>query len=192
MERRVFDEKKLTERKNNNSGFRSCPLCGAPLKKQMIDSILRLQCSNSACDYIYFHNPIPAAGAMIINDGKILLVKRAREPKQGWWCIPAGFMEWTEHPSETAIREVEEETGLKVKLDSLFEVYSGTDDPRTNAILIVYLATVIEGTPRAGDDADEVGYFSFDALPEKIAFVSNRQALADYRRRFLEKDSRKV
>ncbi len=188
MERRAFDEKKLTERKVNFSGYKYCPICGSHMEKKTIDSIVRLQCSSLTCDFIYYHNPIPAAGALITNDKKVLLVKRAREPRLGWWCIPAGFMEWSEHPSMTAVREVEEETGLRIRLDSLFEVYSGSDDPRTNAVLILYLATIIDGTLQAGDDAEEVRYFSFDELPEKIAFESNRQALADYRKKILNRD----
>ncbi len=188
MEHTVFDETILTERKMNFSGYRFCPFCRSILKREMIDSALRLQCSNPSCDFIYFHNPIPAAGAIIVRDNEVLLVKRAREPRLGWWCIPAGFMEWSEHPGATAIREVREETGLEIRLDSLFEVYSGNDDPRTNAVLVLYLATVIEGTLEAGDDADEVRYFPFDEIPDKIAFESNRQALADYKERVLKRD----
>ena len=56
------------------------------------------------------------------------------------------------------------------------------------AVLILYLATIIDGTLQAGDDAEEVRYFSFDELPEKIAFESNRQALADYRKKILNRD----
>jgi len=72
-------------------------------------------------------------------------------------------------------------------LDSLFEVYSGEDDPRTNAILILYLASVEGGELSAADDAQEVQFFDFDQVPETIAFKSHRQALADYRKRFLNK-----
>lgn len=192
MEKRTLDEKKMTERKMNFSGYKYCPICSSLMEKQTIDSMVRLQCSNPNCDFIYYHNPIPAAGALIIKDEKILLVKRAREPRLGWWCIPAGFMEWSEHPSMTAVREVEEETGLRIRLDSLFEVYSGSDDPRTNAVLILYLATAIDGALHAGDDAEEVRYFSFDEIPEKIAFESNRQALADYRKKILNRDWTKL
>ena len=120
---------------------------------------------------------------MVVND-EILLVKRAHPPKVGWWCIPAGFMEWQEHPSETAVRELEEETGLRVKLTSFFEVYSGTDDPRSNAVLMLYLADVEGGELRAADDAEEVRFFPFDRLPDKIAFQAHNQALADYQRRY--------
>jgi 8-oxo-dGTP diphosphatase len=93
-------------------------------------------------------------------------------------------MEWSEHPTQTAVREVREETGLDVKLTGFFEVYSGTDDPRNNAILLLYLAEVVGGELKAADDALDVAWFSFDNLPERIAFESHIQALADYQERF--------
>ena len=180
------DEQKLFERKNNFHGFTYCPRCRSNFDRQKIDGHTRLKCTNPECGYIYYHNPAPAAGAIVIKDGKILLVKRASHPKKDWWCIPAGFMEWTEHPSETAIRELREETGLDVEILSLFEIYSGNDDPRTNAVLVLYLAGVDKGELIAGDDACEARFFSFDDIPENIAFLSHRQAIRDYRERFLK------
>ena len=181
---RNFDEKKLFDRKGNFCGYRFCPLCGTEMVVKETDGRPRKICPGKDCGYVFYQNPIPAAGAMIIQDDRILMVKRAHPPKVDWWCLPAGFMEWDEHPMDTAVRELEEETGLKVKLTSFFEVYSGNDDPRNNAILILYLAEVVGGTMSPSDDASDVRYFAFDALPEKIAFESHVQALADYDRRY--------
>ena len=181
------DEEFLFRRKDNFMGFQFCPRCSRRLEKSLIDGQTRLKCTNSECDYIYYHNPIPAAGAIVVRNDKVLLVKRAVAPKKGWWCIPAGFMEWSEHPSQTAVREVKEETGLDIKLGQLFEIYSGSDDPRMNAVLVLYLATENGGELEAADDADEVKYFDFDALPTNIAFESHIRALADYRKRIQKK-----
>lgn len=181
---RSFDAEELFRRKDHYSGYRFCPLCGSALEERDIDGARRLVCAGKDCDFVFYHNPVPAAGAVIVRDDKILLVKRAHPPKVGWWCIPAGFMEWNEHPSQTAIRELHEETGLHVKPTSLFDVYSGRDDPRSNAVLILYHAEVIGGKLRASDDALEVAFFSFDDLPENIAFEAHVQALADYQERF--------
>ena len=63
-------------------------------------------------------------------------------------------------------------------------MYSGKDDPRSNAILLLYLADVVGGTMRASDDALEVRFFPFDELPENIAFEAHIRALADYSQRF--------
>lgn len=145
------------------------------------DGCHRMACDRTQeCGYIYYQNPIPAAGAIVIENDKLLLVKRAHPPKVGFWCIPAGFMEWNEHPTETAIREILEETGLRVKLTSIFEIYTGDDDPRSNAVLILYLAKTVGGTMRAGDDASEVAYFGFNELPEPLAFVAHDKAVVDY------------
>ncbi len=178
-----FDPDLLNRRKENHSGFTFCPFCRSELVATELDGHLRLACSNPDCDFIFYQNPIPAAGAIIVENDQILMVKRAHPPKIGWWCIPAGFMEWTEHPSQTAIREIREETGLIVELKGFFEVYSGNDDPRNNAILMLYLADRVGGKLQAGDDAYEVKFFSFDQLPEKIAFESHIRAIADYNQR---------
>jgi ADP-ribose pyrophosphatase YjhB (NUDIX family) len=185
-EKKIVDEKLLFERKNDFLGFRFCPRCGQKLVKKFLDGRERLKCSNETCDFVYYHNPIPAAGAIVVKDDKILMVKRAVIPRVGWWCLPAGFMEWSEHPSQTAVRELKEETGLDIELKSLFEIYSGEDDPRLNAVLILYIASIVGGTLTAGDDAMETRFFALDELPDKIAFISHRQALADYKKRYLK------
>jgi ADP-ribose pyrophosphatase YjhB (NUDIX family) len=182
-----FDEQKLFARKDHHCGFRYCPLCGRDLAVGTIDGQERVYCPDENCGYVFYQNPIPAAGAILIENDRVLLVKRAHPPKIGWWCLPAGFMEWREHPSETAVRELAEETGLEIKLTSFFEVYSGQDDPRSNAILILYLADIIGGELRAADDAEEVAWHSLDDLPDQIAFESHIQALADYNRRYRNK-----
>jgi 8-oxo-dGTP diphosphatase len=183
-EHNVFDAGKLEERKRHHAGYRYCPFCASALEELPLDGRERMACSSGNCDFVFYHNPVPAAGAIIVEHGKVLLVRRAHPPRIGDWCLPAGFMEWSEHPSATALREVEEESGLKIKIRSLFEIYSGSDDPRTNAILTLYLADIVGGTLLAGDDAMEVGWFGLDDLPDNIAFASHRQALADYKQRF--------
>jgi len=176
------EENALFRRKENFSGYRFCPFCKASLNRELFNGATRLVCANLNCDFVFYHNPVPAAGALIIENSKLLLVKRAHEPKKDFWCLPSGFMEWTEHPAQTAVREVAEETGLQIELTALFNVYSGNDDPRTNAILILFLARVISGELAASDDASEVTYFPLDKIPDNIAFEAHRQAIADYRK----------
>ncbi len=183
-EHKDFDEKKLFALKDLHCGYRYCPRCGGPLVKRDVEGRGRMVCGDKTCGYIFYQNPIPAAGVVVVEDDRILLVKRSHPPRIGWWCIPAGFMEWNEHPRETAVRELAEETGLEIELTSTFDVYSGNDDPRTNAVLILYLGRAVGGSLRAGDDAQEVQFFPFSELPEKIAFISHHQALADYTRRY--------
>lgn len=181
-----FDADRLTWLKDHNLGYRFCPRCGATLVLDSAEGHPRMSCPDRRCGFVFYQNPIPAAGAIIVQDDRILLVKRAHPPRVGWWCLPAGYMEWQESPRQCAVRELLEETALHVKLNELFDVYSGTDDPRSNAVLVLYLAEVVSGQPKAGDDALEVRFFGFDELPDQIAFEAHRQALADYRSRFLE------
>ena len=132
-----------------------------------------------ACGFIWYRNPVPAAGVLIVDEGRVLLVKRKYDPRAGAWCIPAGFMEAGETPEQSAIREVHEETGLIAQLSSLFGVYAGFDDPRVRAVLILYTGVVTGGALVPGDDAIDARWFAPDELPEDIAFASHRQALAE-------------
>ncbi len=181
---KTFDAGKLMALKDSHSGYRICPRCGKSLEAREIDGHRRMICPDNECGFVFYQNPIPAAGAIIVENDSVLLVKRSHPPRIGDWCLPAGFMEWKEHPTQTAVRELKEETGLDVKLRGLFEVYSGDDDPRANAVLILYLAEIVGGEMAPGDDAQEVRFFPFTELPDDIAFVAHVQALADYTERF--------
>jgi 8-oxo-dGTP diphosphatase len=170
------------QEKDPISSFRNCPRCASPMVLTDYDHRTRKVCPD--CGYVDYHNPAPAAGAVVVKDGKLLLVKRAAEPYRGDWCIPAGFMEWDESPRHCAERELKEETGLDIVAGRVFEVYSGTDDPRTNAVLILYFCEISGGAPEAGDDAAELGFFGVAEIPPNIAFLAHRQAIADLLREF--------
>ena len=136
-----------------------------------------------ACGYVWYRNPGPAAGVLLVEAGRVLLVKRRWEPRAGDWCVPAGFMEAGERPDQTAVRELQEETGVIAQLTGLFGVYAGFDDPRVRTVLILYTGVATGGQARAGDDAIELAWFPLDALPDDLAFASHRQALAEFRER---------
>lgn len=181
----MFDAGNPKDSKESYRGYRFCPICATRLEARHINGHFRMVCGSTACSFIYYQNPVPAAGAVLIDNCSILLVKRAHPPAVGDWCLPAGFMEWSEHPSETAVREVFEETGLKIVITSFFDVYVGNDDPRTNAVLVLYLADIAGGALKAGDDAMDVAWFPLNELPPNIAFAAHRQALADYKKRYI-------
>jgi ADP-ribose pyrophosphatase YjhB (NUDIX family) len=159
---------------------RFCALCGARMRPKREHGVMRPTCPR--CGFIAYRNPAPACGVLLTRGGRVLLARRAHEPRLGAWGIPAGFMEYGEHPEITAVREVMEETGLRVRLTGLFGVYAGRDDPRTRAVLILYRAKETGGTLEAGDDASEVGFFPLDRLPRPLAFRAHREALRDFRR----------
>ncbi len=158
-----------------------CPHCATALEPRPEHGVVRPTCPK--CAFIWYRNPVPAAGVLIVDEGRVLLVKRKYDPRAGAWCIPAGFMESGETPEETALRELREETGLVGALTGLFHVYAGFDDPRVRAVLILYTARVAGGALVPGDDAIDAAWFALDELPRDIAFEAHREALAELRAR---------
>jgi len=154
-----------------------CPRCATAMVSADDHGTVRPTCPK--CGYIWYRNPVPAAGVVLVEKGRVLLVKRRWDPRAGSWCLPAGFMEAGETPEQTAVRELEEETGVIAQLTGLFGVYAGFDDPRVRAVLIVYTAERTGGRLTAGDDAMIARYFPLTRLPQSIAFASHRQALRD-------------
>jgi 8-oxo-dGTP diphosphatase len=171
----IDDQHKLVADKH----YTYCPWCASKLVESTLDGKKRRHCPN--CDFVHYKNPVPACGAFIVDNNKVLLTRRRYPPREGYWSFPAGFMEWGETPAQCCQREVKEETGLDVAVENLFKVYSGSDDPRTRAILIMYIVRVIGGEAEAGDDASELKYFSLDSLPKNLAFESHVRALREYK-----------
>ncbi len=129
----------------------------------------------------YPDSPLVGVGAIIIDDGRVLLVKRGHPPLEGEWSIPGGVLEVGETLREAAIREAREETCLTVEPADLLGVYDRVirdDDGRTlyHYVLIDFLCRRVDGDARAADDADEVRWFTQEevnelALPEDTAEV---------------------
>jgi 8-oxo-dGTP diphosphatase len=111
---------------------------------------------------------------------RLLLARRKYEPWKDHWSFPSGFVEYDEDSELTAVREMCEETGLDVKVDDVFGVYSYFDDPRKNGIIILFSASIVAGELRVDDDTSEVAFFSADSLPERVGFASHRRALRDW------------
>jgi len=110
--------------------------------------------------------------AIIIRGDKILLIKRGAEPHKGKWATPGGYLDWDETIFEATIREILEETGLHAKEENITFVAFNTDPARhpKQAINFVFLVRIPEGEPIAGDDAQELAWFSLDNLPGEMAF----------------------
>ena len=155
--------------------IRFCLRCGTRLVPRDDHGHMRPTCPN--CGFIHYRNPVPAAGVVLVHAGKVLLVRRRFDPRAGAWCLPAGFMESGETPQRCARRELFEETGIRARIQRLFGVYAGFDDPRVRAVLILYTGERTGGRLRPGDDAMAARFYPLDRLPRRIAFESHRRAL---------------
>ena len=124
-------------------------------------------------------NPTPTVDVIIETDGgKIVLIER-KNPPHGW-ALPGGFVDVGESLAQAAVREAREETSLEVTLTEQFFAYSDPKrDPRGATCSVVFLGRAT-GTPRAEDDAKNIGVYALDRLPA-LAF-DHGQILDDYRR----------
>jgi len=132
-----------------------------------------------SCDTFFYDNPLPVASTIVVSDRKVLLVKRKNDPKKGEWCLPSGFAETGESIEAAAGRELEEETGIKGKTIDFVCVDSANDSLYGDLIFVTFEAEWIDGDLMAGDDAEEVEFFSFDKIPP-LAFTSNTKAVRRY------------
>jgi 8-oxo-dGTP diphosphatase len=155
---------------------RFCTDCGGELAPVARHFVCRV------CGRPTYLNSKPVASALVVDDGRLMLVRRCTEPFHGWWDIPGGFLEAGEHPADAVVRELREESGLDVRPIRLFGVYPdvyGEDEDPT--LSIYYECEVVGGVEAPGDDAGEVGWFRPDDLPEQVAFAHASLVLADWR-----------
>jgi ADP-ribose pyrophosphatase YjhB (NUDIX family) len=138
------------------------------------------------CGLVVFREHKVAAVVLVEDEaGRVLLARRAWEPKQGQWSLPGGYVDHDESPKRAAIREVCEETGLTIEgleLLTLISEYdeNGSKHHRGADLVVVYRARAAGGTLRPADDATEVRFFALGELPP-LAFRSTREAVARLR-----------
>ncbi|MCC7449085.1 MAG: NUDIX hydrolase [Anaerolineae bacterium] len=150
-----------------------CPHCGHAVEEQAKFGKTRQVCP--ACGYIHFNDPKVAVVTFIMQDDRILLVKRGVDPERGKWALPGGFVDYGEDPTVAAIREAAEETGLDIAITRLLDVTF----PPTKVIVISYAAQVVSGSLVAADDVDAVAWFTPVNLPE-LAFESTQRLIEQY------------
>jgi len=133
------------------------------------------------CGFIAYENPKMVAGSVVSVDGRIMLCRRAIEPRHGYWTLPAGFLELHETPEEGAKREAWEEARARIAIDALLAVYSV---PRISQVQLIYRATLAEPGFEAGPESLEVALFDWADIPwSELAFPSVKWALDEYRAR---------
>ena len=127
------------------------------------------------CGFVNYQNPKVVVGSVVRHEGKLLLCKRAIEPRRGYWTIPAGYMELHETPEDGARREAVEEANARLVLHSLLAVYTV---PRLSQVQLIYRATFKIPEFSAGEESLEVGLFDWQDIPwDEIAFPTVHWAL---------------
>lgn len=154
-----------------------CPYCSQKLQTRPEHDVLRDYCEQ--CEKFFYDNPLPVVSSIVVNDRKVLLIKRKIEPNKGEWCLPMGFAETGESIEAAALRELQEETGIFGKITDLVDVVSGYSKMYGDLIFITFEVERIGGKIAPGDDAEEAGYFDFNDMP-KLPFASNTRAISAY------------
>lgn len=130
------------------------------------------------CGYVAYENPKIVVGSVATFEGRVLLCRRAIEPRRGFWTIPAGYLELEETPEEGAIREAWEEARAKLALHDLLAVYTVR---RLSQVQLFYRAMLVSPEIEAGPESLEVGLFAPEEIPtDELAFPTVRWALAHH------------
>lgn len=154
---------------------RFCPYCGKKVIEKTLGGKVHYYCPE--CDCIHYENPLPAVAVLVLNQqNQLLLVKRSVEPAKGAWCLPGGFIEIDESIEEAALRELEEETGLKGEIGGLVDFFSQRSQYYGAILIFGYRVKILGGELKAGDDAQEVSFYDLNALPP-IAFLSHQRLI---------------
>jgi ADP-ribose pyrophosphatase YjhB (NUDIX family) len=131
------------------------------------------------CGFVDYDNPKVVVGAVCTWEDKILLCRRAIDPRTGYWTLPAGYLEAHESTSAGAAREAHEEANAVIEIASLLAVYSV---PRISQVQVIYLARLVNPAVSAGPESLEVGLFRWDEIPwEDLAFPTVHWALHHFR-----------
>lgn len=155
-----------------------CSHCGAATAHRIPPGDNRERAVCDACGTIHYQNPKIVAGCLPVWEDRILLCKRAIEPRYGLWTLPAGFMENGETVQEGAAREALEEANAKVEITSLYTVFS---IPLISQVYVMFLARLLDPDVSPGDESLEVKLVAEDEIPwDDLAFVMVRRTLEHF------------
>ena len=155
-----------------------CSACGAQvaLRVPTGDSLPRFICG--ACHTIHYENPKLVVGSIPAWEDKILMCRRAIEPRYGFWTLPAGFMENHESTEQAAVRETQEEAHAEIEIGPLYTVWS---IPHISQVHLFFRSRLLNLEFKAGSESLEVALFREAEMPwEQLAFASVRDTLKHY------------
>jgi ADP-ribose pyrophosphatase YjhB (NUDIX family) len=138
----------------------------------------------------YPSRPLVGAGAVVHRGGRVLLLRRKNQPNQGRWALPGGLVELGEDVQDAAVREVLEETGLKVEIEELLDVQTDLhrdSDSRIeyHYILVDYLAEPVGGRLRINSESMGAGWFNLQQIRRLAMSKGTRAVLGMYFKRKL-------
>ncbi|HEX7387682.1 MAG TPA: NUDIX hydrolase [Castellaniella sp.] len=155
-----------------------CSQCGHALSHEVPPDDNRVRDLCKHCGAVHYQNPRNVVGVVPIWHDQVLLCRRAIEPRYGKWTLPAGFMELGETTEQGAARENQEESGARIRIQSLLTVI---DVPSVNQVHLYYLAEVLDPTLDPGPETLEAAFFKLDAIPwQELSFRSVSTTLEHY------------
>lgn len=155
-----------------------CSSCGATVALGIPDGDNRERFICVQCQVIHYQNPKIVAGCIPEWDGRILLCRRAIEPRHGLWTLPAGFMENGESTEQAAMRETWEEACARVEIDTLYCLFS---IPHINQVYMLFRGTLVEGVFAPGEESLECKLFDESDIPwDELAFPVVEETLKRY------------
>ncbi|HEX7063004.1 MAG TPA: NUDIX hydrolase [Woeseiaceae bacterium] len=154
-----------------------CSNCGGTVTRRTPHGDTRQRWVCERCGTVHYQNPKIVVGCVPEREGRLLLCKRAIEPRSGYWTVPAGFLELGESIGEGAMRETREEACAEVRLGHLF---ASVDVIDAGQVHLFFTATLLGGFA-AGEETESVALFAPAEIPwDDIAFKSGRFALEKY------------
>ncbi len=155
-----------------------CSHCGAAVTQKVPSGDNRPRFVCTECDTVHYQNPRIIAGCIAEHDNKILLCKRAIEPRYGLWTLPAGFMENQETTVEAAARESYEEAHARISDMQLYCTYS---IPHISQVYMMYRGTLVDGFSQAGEESLQTDLFDEADIPwAELAFPVISESLKLY------------
>lgn len=155
-----------------------CSECGNAVKVSIPEGDNRPRHVCSSCGVIHYQNPKVVVGCIPIWEQRVLLCRRAIEPRYGLWTVPAGFMENGETSQQGAARETLEEACARVDVEGLYTLFNL---PHINQVYLLYRSRLLDLDFAAGDESLEVALFHEHEIPwDEIAFAVIRESLRLY------------
>ena len=158
--------------------IRFCNSCGAAVTHRIPegDTLARAVCD--VCGTIHYQNPKLVVGCLPVFGDRVLICKRAIEPRHGLWTLPAGFMENEESAAEGAAREALEEANARVEIEDLYTVFS---IPHISQVYMMFRARLLDRDFSPGVESLEVKLVTEDEVPwDRIAFAMVKRTLEHF------------